>query len=377
MIRPGVAWRATLVLVAASVATFANASGAVVAVGGALSPDNEAIYLAILERTASGGPVCVLPTASDAPGRSMRSYVRDFERWGGRRAAVGIRIDAGDVARAGLESTARRLRGCGGFFFTGGDQSRIVDTLRPGGAATPAYLALRERFRAGAVVSGSSAGAAALSDPMIGGGDADAALRGGVATDPSGGGVWIRNGIGFVRDALVDQHHLARGRFPRLLVAVADVATPAEGWGVDEDTALVIEPDGAAAVVGRSAVVLVRLDSSDGSGVRTGTLLLLAGGDRRERDGTVVPAGERIEPPPGAGPVTVPDLPWRGDAFHRFLRAWCATASDGAVLPAGDGTLALARGDGFRAWTDRPGEPAGASGCGPIALRWDTRARVR
>jgi cyanophycinase len=49
-----------------------------------------------------------------------------------------------------------------GFFFGGGDQSRILAALRPAGRETLVLAAVTEMLKAGASVSGTSAGAACL-----------------------------------------------------------------------------------------------------------------------------------------------------------------------------------------------------------------------
>ncbi len=108
--------------------------------------------------------------------------------------------------------------------------------------------------RAGAVVSGSSAGAAIMTDPMIGGGSSAGALQEGVRAEGEGEGVVLEKGLGLLETAFVDQHFLARGRWARLLVAVLATDSFDLGMGIDENTALVVEGD-SAWVVGASGVV--------------------------------------------------------------------------------------------------------------------------
>ena len=63
-----------------------------------------------------------------------------------------------------------RIAGYGSVYFTGGDQAKIVAALAPRGRETPALAAIRAAQAAGGLVSGSSAGAAMMSQPMILGG---------------------------------------------------------------------------------------------------------------------------------------------------------------------------------------------------------------
>ena len=233
--------------------------GRLVIIGGGLQSENTAVYQAVLDGRWGPGPLCVLPTASGTPTSSMDGYVAAFNALGGPGTAQGILLTVDNGYVAGSEEMAARLKGCSGFFFTGGVQSRIMEVFLPGGEPTPAYAALWERFRAGAVVSGSSAGAAIMTDPMIAGGSSAGALAAGIRT-AEGEGVWLQEGMGFLKDGVVDQHFLARGRWARLLVAILGSASDSLGFGIDENTALVVEGD-SARVVGESGVVF--LDARD------------------------------------------------------------------------------------------------------------------
>lgn len=269
--------------------------GRLVAAGGSLSGQNEPVYQAILEAREGDGPVCVIPTAGGSPESSMEGAVGRIDSWGGDGTARGILISSEEPERAQDPEVAEEIRQCSGFFFTGGAQSRIVNTFLPDGEATPAYEALMERFQDGAVVAGSSAGAAMMSEPMIAGGSSGAAWEEGAGED---GGVRVTRGMGFLQDVPLDQHFLARGRIGRLIVAtLADPDRPL-GLGIDEDTGLVVDGD-VAWVAGTSGVVLV--DASEATRGNDGPahveglrLELLGPGDTLHlSDGRVIPAEGR------------------------------------------------------------------------------------
>jgi len=271
--------------------------GPLVIIGGALDAENEAIYRVILDGRQGPGPLCIIPTAGGDPEASMASATTRFDRWGGAGTARGILLTVEQPGRALDPLVAGEIRECAGFFFTGGVQSRILDVFLPDGEATLAYEALMERFRDGAVVSGSSAGAAMMSDPMIAGGSSSGALREGVSGPGEEGGVELRAGMAFLEGVPVDQHFLARGRIGRLLTAVLRQDGVTFGAGVDENTALVVQA-GWGRVVGASGVVWVdgsraRIPNDPASpAVSTGLRVELLGeGDRVEiATGRVVPA---------------------------------------------------------------------------------------
>jgi cyanophycinase len=262
----------------------------------------------------------------------MEGYVDEFDALAGDGAAEGILLTVENKGEAEDEGMADRLRACSGFFFTGGSQSRIGDVFLPDGKPTAAYQALWERYQAGAVVAGSSAGAAIMSDPMIAGGSSVGALREGVRMGGEGDGVWLTRGLGFLKRGLVDQHFLARGRWGRLLVSVLASPDDSLGFGIDENTALVVEGD-SAWVVGESGVLFldarsaVREDEGNGGyGVRA---FLLGEGDRVDLQAGIVRSGEGKDPLPGTGgPFASPDLElFSGGSLLRVLAEF-AVSSD-------------------------------------------------
>lgn len=160
-------------------------------------------------------------------------------------------------AQASTDSAAKLLDGVTGIWFGGGDQVRLADVLR----GTPTLAAIRTRFAAGAVVGGTSAGAAVLSTPMITG---DERRPGGARPPSDSSENWLtidRNdvitaeGFGYITDAIIDQHFVRRKRHNRLVSLVLE-STQRLGVGIDESTALVIGPDGIWRVMGASVVVI-------------------------------------------------------------------------------------------------------------------------
>ena len=160
-------------------------------------------------------------------------------------------------AEADADSNVARLAKATGVWFGGGDQSRLMAVLS--GTRTEAML--KERFRAGAVMGGTSAGAAVMTRVMIVG---EERRRGG-ARYPSDSSlanitidrdnVVVREGFGFLPNAIVDQHFLRRRRHNRLISAVLE-QPGLIGVGVDESTALIVEPNGRWSVMGASVAVV-------------------------------------------------------------------------------------------------------------------------
>jgi cyanophycinase len=366
-----------VVAVAAAVAlpAFAADRGALVIVGGGLGARNEAVHRAVLDARLPDLPLCVIPLASEVPEESAASAVADFERYGRAGAARAVDLASARPERASDGSVAEDLGRCGGFWFTGGDQSRIVDVLRPGGGRTPAFDAIDGVHRRGGVVAGSSAGAAMMSDPMIGGGDPADALLYPVSDSESGKGVWIRNGMGFLPDGLTDQHFLARGRMGRLLAALNARSGVPFALGVDEDTAVVVRGNRAEIVGGGSVVVVDMRRASrllGGNGFRGARMWVLGDGDRLDLEsGEAEPAADKVPVKRGTKKPLPPILPFKNDTLARFLGDLARYGPALALMPAGNFWLEIAADGGTRAVSRKgrgPHRMPSALFLGPVTL---------
>ena len=196
------------------------------------------------------GRIAVVPIASSEPGETGRSIAAELDRLGARAFVYHF-----DRAAAMTETAARRLDSATGIWFSGGDQARVTAALR----GTPLLRAMQRRYREGAVVGGTSAGAAIMSDSMITGNQSPPGDTTGYYGDEypaiARRRVEIVAGLGFFPRAIVDQHFIKRERHNRLLSAVLERPTFL-GVGIDESTALEVEPDGRWRVLGESAVVI-------------------------------------------------------------------------------------------------------------------------
>jgi cyanophycinase len=159
-----------------------------------------------------------------------------------------------DHDEANSDSMYGNMKGVTGVWFGGGDQVLLTKAL----LGTRVEKAIHERYEAGAVVGGTSAGAAVMSNPMLTG---EERHPGGVRppSDTTDHYMTIARdntelvpGFGMIKGALIDQHFLRRRRHNRFISAVLD--TPAHlGVGIDESTALIVHPDGHWSVMGESA----------------------------------------------------------------------------------------------------------------------------
>jgi len=300
-------------------------AGRLLIIGGGLRVENESVYRRLLDRVGEDARIVVLPTASGVPEESGPGTAEDLERYCGPDQEVEVvPILATTFERAFDEELVAKLAAAEVFWFTGGVQSRILAVFRPDGEDTPAFRAVQRRLAEGAVVAGSSAGAAMMSDPMIAWGNSREALLVGVRNDVEDRAVALEQGMGFFPGGLTDQHFSRRGRLGRLVVAL-EASGRRFGFGVCDNRALEVDlAAGTGEAIGQRAVVVVDVSRGSREGLsRLGLRLsLLSDGDRVElSSGDVRPRLGKppLEPPkPGEDEAELPG-PWGRDAILRLL----------------------------------------------------------
>jgi cyanophycinase len=218
----------------------ADARQRLVLVGGGTRPD---AAMARFVEWAGGksARILVVSWATDYPKDSLESFVEQVAPLG---PASIEQAPHRPLTSEGRAASLAMLHKATGVFFTGGDQSNIMDVL----ADAPLADALRERYRAGVVFGGTSAGTAIMSPVMItGNGNFDVI---------DGSQVETRPGLGLMPGTIVDQHFVARRRQNRLFGLVLR-HPEALGVGIDEDTALLVVDNRVAEVVGAGFVTTV------------------------------------------------------------------------------------------------------------------------
>jgi cyanophycinase len=223
---------------------------------------------------AGGGDIVVL-RASGSDG--YQSYI--FEKIGGVDSVETIKFNDSSAARDPrvLEIIAR----ADGIFIAGGDQARYVRYWKD----TPIGAALNAHLRAGKPLGGTSAGLAIMGQYYF------AALEDSITSDVALRDPFDRRatlGRDFIAapelvGVITDSHFMARQRLGRLVVFLARLARDEKsprvaGLGVDEGTALCVEPGGQSKVhTEKNGLVWLVVPTQPAAQLTAGQPLRLAG----------------------------------------------------------------------------------------------------
>ena len=189
--------------------------GCLIVAGGGPTPP-EVVQRALQLAGGVRARVLIVPQASARTDAGQPS-LRMWQRAGAERATL---LDLSNLAAARREVARADL-----IWMPGGSQLRLMRVLTDAGLVD----AIRERFRQGATVGGTSAGAAVMSLVML----SDARGKDGKTTTVEA------PGLALWADVIVDQHFLIRNRSARLQEAVLRHPDKT-GVGIDERTAVVV-----------------------------------------------------------------------------------------------------------------------------------------
>ncbi len=222
--------------------------GELLIIGGNEQKNPDAEQAAILKQVAKGaldgGRLVVLTVATAEPEEMARTYRTAFSKLGVKHIDV---LDIRTREQAFSPDNLEKLEGASVLFFTGGDQLRITSQM----GGTPVMDRIFALHDEGATIVGTSAGAAAASETMLVGGESNESRLSSLAMAP---------GLALLKGVIVDSHFAQRGRFGRLMGAVAQ--NPHNlGLGIDENTGVLVTNDEEFTVLGAGAVYVV-----DGTG---------------------------------------------------------------------------------------------------------------
>jgi cyanophycinase len=186
--------------------------------------------------------IYVMTSGSSEPEEIIKEYKDSFSKLG----SMDIQHVHHDARPQVLESNFKEIVDkADAIFLAGGDQLKLTSLY----GGTPFLTALKEKYISESVViAGTSAGAMAMSTPMI--------YAGNDEVQQIAGEVKITTGLEFLKDVCVDTHFVNRGRFVRLSQVIATNPT-CIGFGIEEDTALIVRNGTEVEIIGSGVVTVI------------------------------------------------------------------------------------------------------------------------
>jgi cyanophycinase len=202
--------------------------------------------------------IIVIPMASSVPIETAEYQVNELKRLGCPNTEY-INCTRED---ADNDSNITKLNGVSGIFFSGGDQSKLTKALM----GTKLLEKIKSIYSHGGVIGGTSAGAAVMSKVMITGDELINKDSTNIFTVIKKGNVKVSEGFGFIKSAIIDQHFITRKRLNRLIEVVLE-NPKLIGIGIDESTAIIVNPDDTFDVLGENTVIV--FDAQDSKNITT------------------------------------------------------------------------------------------------------------
>ena len=188
----------------------------------------------------------IIPAASEIPEEMGKNYLNAFHKLGCKHVHV-MYINGPEDADS--RENLDRIDKADGVLFTGGDQTKLVDTLLD----TLLISRIQERYQNDDfVIAGTSAGAAAMPRLAIKEGkSAESLIKGMVETE---------KGLSLLPGAIIDTHFMQRSRFPRLTEAL--LRNPGLlGIGLCIDSGVVISRGDVLRAIGSGGVFIIDADN--------------------------------------------------------------------------------------------------------------------
>ncbi len=224
-------------------------AGKLYIIGGGQRPASmvqEIIQLANVHPTTDYG--VILPMASSEPDSAFYYARQSFEREG-FASWVNFNLQNRDEMTAAKLDSLRQAKL---IYISGGDQNILMKIVKN----SPLHQAIIDAYQNGALIAGTSAGAAVQSKKMITGNELKHPEYTGEYRSIEAENIEIGEGLGLLPTAIIDQHFIKRMRMNRLIAAA--IENPDYLLiGIDESTAILVEGE-IATVRGQSQVVVLQ-----------------------------------------------------------------------------------------------------------------------
>jgi cyanophycinase len=201
-------------------------SGTLILIGGGEDKKGEMVILNEFVRLCGGkkANIIIITAAAQESKEVGQEYTKIFKSLHAHADFIEVKQREDTVNEKSLTA----IKNATGVFFNGGDQLLITTAL--GGSSMEKLL--KSRHKEGMVIGGTSAGAAMMAHSMI--------VRGETNAMAQFRNVELGPGLDFLPGVVIDTHFSERGRFARLLLAVAHYPQDL-GLGIDRNTGMVVK----------------------------------------------------------------------------------------------------------------------------------------
>lgn len=215
-------------------------------IGGGKRPESMIKKLVELSGMNKKGYGIILPMSSAEPDSSVYYAKMQFSALG-LENIMGMNFNKGDTITQAQQDS---LKNASMIYIAGGDQNKFMEIVRN----TPIEDAIKKAYEQGSIIAGTSAGAAVMSEKMITGNELRHPEYEATFRNIESDNIELKQGLGLLKTAIVDQHFIKRSRHNRLFSAIIEHPDML-GIGIDESTAIVVKGD-SAEVIGDSQVIV-------------------------------------------------------------------------------------------------------------------------
>ncbi|MFO7865172.1 MAG: cyanophycinase [Salinivirgaceae bacterium] len=221
--------------------------GSLFIIGGGKRPASLVKNMIRLSGVDKQGYIVVLPMSSSEP---------DTSAWYAKRQFIQQEIHNVTAFNFEKNETPKQewldsLRNAAMIYISGGDQNKFMSVV----LNSPIYEAMHTAYLNGAMIAGTSAGAAVMSKKMITGNEHKHPEYTGDFRTIEAENIEIAEGMGFTDKIIVDQHFIWRMRMNRL-ISVAIEQPEALAIGIDESTAIYMKNE-KIKIYGESQVIVI------------------------------------------------------------------------------------------------------------------------
>lgn len=222
--------------------------GSLFIIGGGSRPDHLVNRMIDEAGLRDGGYVVILPMSSSVPDSAIIWASEQFLKNGINKVTGFNFLPDQSPSPQWIDS----LKNASLIYISGGDQNRFMAIA----GENEIENAIKTAWKNGAMIAGTSAGAAVMSELMITGDELRYPDYTSTFRTIESENIKLGRGLGLVTTAIIDQHFVWRSRHNRLLTAIIE-HPEIMGIGIDESTAILVR-GATAEVAGDSQVMVFR-----------------------------------------------------------------------------------------------------------------------